>query len=158
MRRYRVCVWHFCRISSLLQGSFAKETYNFSCLCADIVCVYGTLCVFSHVYAHICACTYCVYTHACIFSMCVQTIYCIYDRFHCNCNTSEIHQIQDSNFSVQIRIRPQFQFECVQRVAEEIQCLDVIHFKGVAFSVESEIYTYTDYAYTDTLIMRIQIC
>jgi len=82
-------------------------------------------------------------------------MYCVYDRFHWNCNTPEIHQIQDSNSSVQIQIWPQSQFEFVPRDTGEIECLDVIRFKGVAFSVESDIYTYTDYAYIDTLITRI---
>ena len=53
--------------------------------------------------------------------------------------TPEIHQIQNSNVSTQIQIRPKSQSEFVPRDTEESEFLDTVRFGGVEFSVETVI-------------------
>jgi len=74
----------FCRISSLLYGSFAKETYHFkepttrSYPTAGIcVWVHGGDCIYTHMYKHIGVNHAPVYKHMCVHKRtCVQTHVC----------------------------------------------------------------------------------
>ena len=45
-----------------------------------------------------------------------------------------------SNSSGQIQIKPKVQFQFVPRDTEESECLDLLDFRGVAFSAESVIF------------------
>ena len=47
---------------------------------------------------------------------------------------------QNSNVSVQIQIKPKSQFEFVPRDTEESDFLDLVRFRGVAFSVETVVH------------------
>jgi len=49
-----------------------------------------------------------------------------------------------SNSSVRIQIRPKSQLEFVLRDTEESEYLDLVDFKGIAFTVESAIHHYKE--------------
>jgi len=61
--------------------------------------------------------------------------YVMYDGFHWNCYTPEIHPIHNLKFLVQIQVRPKSQFDSVPRDTEESELLDFVGFGGVAISV-----------------------
>jgi len=65
--------------------------------------------------------------------------YVLYDRFHWNFYSPEIHPIHNLKFLAQIQVKPKSQFDFVPRDAEESEILDFVGFGGVAISVSTAI-------------------
>ena len=56
------------------------------------------------------------------------------------CYTPEIHQIQTSNFSVQLQIKPKSEFDFVPRDTQKTEFFDAEDYGDAALSVESVMY------------------
>ena len=64
---------------------------------------------------------------------------------------------RNSCFSVQIQIKPKSQFELLPRNTEELKFLDLVHFGGAAFSVESILRHYRRHCKHDDLALQVAL-